>query len=332
MAAQEWLERLRTAEPEVHGPAPDEWYGRLEREHEELGSAIAWLSDNGRASDAVEVCAIVWPYWMDRGHLEEGRALFALALTGDAPSPARARALHGAGVLAFRQGDTEAATACHEGAIDLARASGDKVAEGRALGGLARVELRNADFAAVRRLAEESLTAFAEAGDEMGRSSSTHVLAYVTMMEGDDREAARLFRESLELNRTLGRGDMFPVELANIASCERRLGNLSEAKALADESMRLAAERRSSYMLPYNLVDSGGIALAMGEVDRGVRLLAAGDAAFKATGAVFDPGVVAQFEEDCRAARAALGDGFASVWSEGAALAMDDAVSYALSE
>lgn len=150
------------------------------------------------------------------------------------------------------------------------------------------------------------------------------------MMEGDDREAVRLFRDSLALNRDLGRAEMFPIELANLAACERRLGNLGAAAELALESLRLSAARNSSYMLPYNLIDSGGLALAMGHTERGTKLLAAGAAAFEATGAAMDPGVVRQYDDDRRHAQRELGDRFETLWAEGATMDLSTAVAFAL--
>lgn len=173
-AADEWLTFAGDVRPTLDGPRPDTVYPRLEERQQDLCDAIRWLNDNGRADDAVDICAAVWPFWMERGHLAEGHDLLALSLERSTGGSYRARAYHGLGVLAFRRGDP-AADAHHREALMLARDGGDRVAEGRALGGLARVELRNGDFETARRLAVESLEAFDVAGDDVGRSGSKHV-------------------------------------------------------------------------------------------------------------------------------------------------------------
>ena len=102
---------LEEAAPELKGPTPDAWFDRLEREDDRLRAALEWCLEHdpelGRALGGA-----VWPFWMNRSRIPEGRQWLDRLLaapTVELQTLARARALYGAGTLAFMQGDGEAA-------------------------------------------------------------------------------------------------------------------------------------------------------------------------------------------------------------------------------
>src|SRR5581483_6351244 len=117
------------------------------------------IGDN-RVVGADELLEAAERPWLEEGRIDEGRRTLAELLDRageDAPAASRARALTTAGVLAFRAGDTDAATSAHLQALELARVAGDREAEARAHGGLARVALRAGDFNDTRRHAEAAV-------------------------------------------------------------------------------------------------------------------------------------------------------------------------------
>ncbi len=75
-----------------------------------------------------------------RGHLSEGRERYQAALSREGAARrtgARARALHGAGALAYRQGDYSAARSLYEESVAMARELGDRRGIAGALEGCA---------------------------------------------------------------------------------------------------------------------------------------------------------------------------------------------------
>src|SRR5437762_2456409 len=91
------------------------WLDRTEARHEQLNASLRECVANGSVDRALEVAGAVWPFWLHRGHIAEGREWLA-ALLADArasgATAARARALTGAGNLAFFQADHTAAAQC----------------------------------------------------------------------------------------------------------------------------------------------------------------------------------------------------------------------------
>src|SRR6185436_16443083 len=103
------LELAQRAEHELLGPAQIEWMQRLDAERENLRAARRWAIETADADVELRLSAALWEYWWMRGHLSEGQDALdgALQRSERAPSGARARALHGAGLLTAIRGDLE---------------------------------------------------------------------------------------------------------------------------------------------------------------------------------------------------------------------------------
>ena len=128
--AAHYLAYAEQAEPALHGPAQLAWLERLEREHDNLRAALAWLAECGPAEDGLRLAAALGArvsLWVTRGYLAEGRQRLArlLARPGDPLSRARARALLAAGTLAWAQGDYAAEQGAAEETLAIYRALGD---------------------------------------------------------------------------------------------------------------------------------------------------------------------------------------------------------------
>src|SRR3989449_7255861 len=125
--AERLLAIAAEAEPHLWGSTEATWMDRLEKEHEALRAAFSWFLDHGRGADALELAADLWLFQEKRGHAEEARAWLGKALAApgaEARSVTRARALYGAGILAFRNLDDDTARRALEGWPGLAQEYG----------------------------------------------------------------------------------------------------------------------------------------------------------------------------------------------------------------
>src|SRR5919109_4588653 len=126
--AQRLLVVAREAEPQLTRADADVRLDRLELERDALRAAIDWYAAHGDGDHAVELAGAIWPFWLQRGHVDEGRQLLARALATPhaASSSARAKARRGAGMLAFRQGENDTAEGLFRASIEDARVAGDR--------------------------------------------------------------------------------------------------------------------------------------------------------------------------------------------------------------
>jgi predicted ATPase len=137
-----FLSLAEEAAPKLAGPEQAEWFQRLEEEHENLRAALNWSlktrdgetgshtarmgrgeweiaggSPTPYSRTALLLCGALWRFWFTRGHLSEGLECCSRAFGkpgGGDSTTERAKALNGAGNLAFTQGDRTLARAYHE--------------------------------------------------------------------------------------------------------------------------------------------------------------------------------------------------------------------------
>ena len=93
------------AEATLRGPSPDSWFDRLDAETDGLEAALGWALEHDQ-EQGLSLAGAVWPYWMARGKVKEGRDWLGRLLDASEwgeRTEARAKALYGAGTLAFVQ-------------------------------------------------------------------------------------------------------------------------------------------------------------------------------------------------------------------------------------
>jgi predicted ATPase len=99
------------------GPQQAEWLERLEREHDNLRTALQWSLDPAPAGPDIEMalrlCEALVMFWDVRGLYSEGRAFLeqALARSEGVAASVRARALNAAAIFADNQSDFDQAEA-----------------------------------------------------------------------------------------------------------------------------------------------------------------------------------------------------------------------------
>jgi tetratricopeptide (TPR) repeat protein len=304
----------------------------LEPRHDQLQQALAWFHDNGLPLEALRLASALYVFWMERGHLTQGRErLHQLLEEPDAkePSKVRVRGLNAAAVLAFRQGDNEAARSSLEESLDTARSINDREGEAWALSRLSRVSLRDHDFARVRQRAQASVDIFRDLGDREGEWSPLHVLAYVTMMEGDLDKARTLFEQSIELASFLGRSDQAGGEHQNLGVIETRSGNLDVAFEHYCQALDIGLLRNDTYLLPYVFLGFAAVAAKRGDAERAARLIGVTDRMMESSQMVLDPGDQPDYDHAVELTRESLGDRFQGLVLEGKNLSLQAATDLA---
>src|SRR5213594_917888 len=273
--AQRMLAIAAEAEPHLWASTDATWMDRLEKEYDAHRDAFSWFLDHGRGADALELAADLWLFQQQRGHAEEARAWLAKALAApgaEARSVTRARALYGAGILAFRNLDEESARKAFEECRAIAQEQDYLRLVVRATTGFARLALRRGDTREVRKWSEEALETAREQGEKEDAASPLHMLAAAARVEGDLSRAKAFYRQNLALHRELGRMDTVSVELGNLGALAVLEGNLSEAEPLIRESLEIAYKRGDRYVAPYELIWLGRVALGQGNPTRAATL------------------------------------------------------------
>jgi non-specific serine/threonine protein kinase len=234
-----FLALAEEAEPLLTGAEQKGWLDRLEDEHGNLRSALAWAS-TAHADAALRLAGAVHRFWLMRGHPGEGRRWLDLLLAAepDAQDPAaRAKALRGAGLLALLQTDYPATQALCGKSLAICRALGDRTGMAQSLNALGCVARAQVDLATGRALFEEALSIRRELGDEWGIAATLNNLGTVAHSQGDHSAAKALYEEALQINWKTGDLQYAAVNLLNLGEQAYQQGDHAAARRLLEESL-----------------------------------------------------------------------------------------------
>ncbi len=329
-----FLALAEDAGPKLSGPEQAFWMERLETEHDNLRAALDGCArDEGDAPAGLRLAVALWRFWYVRGYLTEGRRRLEQALRFPVPGAdaLRARALTGAGNLAFAQGDTAAAQARLAECQSLYQALGDREGFADSHLHLGNVFYSQQDYAAAQRHYQDALTLYRELEAEVGIATSLINLGLIDMDQDRYPSAQAFYEEGLALCLKIGNRQYVMNALINLGQLASAQGQSALALARYAEALRVCREFGSRMGYAYALEGMAREAGAVGQFERAGRLWGAAEVAWAEIGAPFPSLGTEEYERNTASARAALGeDGWAQSWAAGRALTTEQAVDYAL--
>lgn len=338
-----YLSRAEEAAPELTGPEQAVWLERLERDLANLRAALGWAREHDQIASGLRLAGALVHFWRVRGYGSEGLGWLAgfiarmgamPAADGDAvPTAVRARAVYGAGMLANGLGDQRQAVPWLERAAALYHAAGEPIGAIHALSALAGVAYDQGDLRdALTRYQECVALARATQDDgELARALGNAGEMYYHL--DDLPRATEYYEESLAVARQSGRVEVEAAQLGNLGNVACRRGDLRRAATLHRQALELKWALGYRRQVAITLEDLAALAAAEGRTERAAHLLGA---ATELRGTIGSPQPVPErraTEQVVAGARTALGaDAWASALAVGRALALSDAVAYALDQ
>ncbi len=217
---------------------------RLEAEHDNLRAALRWYLETGVEPGALRLAGALWRFWFLRGHLTEGRRWLQRSLSSDAdgtPGP-RAKALHGAAVLAAFQSDLPAAMELCEESLALATELGDGIGIADALAARGGIERMGGAYAGANTDFETALGRYRDTGDRSGAARMVCQLGSVAWAEGAGARAQQLFQDSLGASRETGDLPVSIQALSGLGLLALHRGEDAAAERLLREAVVLAGD------------------------------------------------------------------------------------------
>jgi predicted ATPase/class 3 adenylate cyclase len=321
-----------TAAPNLFGADQKMWLDRLELDHDNFRDALDWCVAQNDAERANGLAASLWRFWQMRGHLHEGRARLTtiLAMPESVRYPeARARALEGAGGIAYWQGDMPAAQAFYDECLDLRRSGDD------------RRELANAFYNAsfprmVDRsalemsegLLEQALPIYRELGDEAGISGCQWAIGNLLYFRKSYHDAIPALDEGIELFRKAGNHFGLGWALHTRALCALRIGDVTGGRNYVTEALGLFSKAGDLSGMALMLDDASEVAMMEGDRPGALQLASAAAAHQATVGAGL--GSVLNLEEPRSRREDVVGEADERAWAQGQAMTIEQAVAFAL--
>jgi predicted ATPase/class 3 adenylate cyclase/transcriptional regulator with XRE-family HTH domain len=340
------LALVEAAEPHLQGAEHDAtWLAQLEAEHDNLRAVLRWAQ---QAEDQQEVglrlVAGVWPLWAMHGRVSEGRSWLERFLapaqgvawhTAGTPAVVRAKALAGAGLFAFAQGDYAWATVLQEERLVLCRELEDRLGIAQALNAMGILAEMQGEYARATDLLEESLALLRDLDDRPTLAEALLYLGITASRQGDYARATGLLEESLALSRDLSIKRLIGHALSVLGLVALDQVNYARATVLLEESLALFGDVGYKWGIAWCLEGLAQVAAAPGAapaaLERAGRFLGTAAALRAALGVPLAPIDHESYERTVAALRASLGDAAWQVaWDEGWAQTVEQAIASAL--
>ncbi len=245
------------------------WLERLEREHENLRTALAWCAEAPeRAEAGLRLAGELGLFWITRGHFTEGLAHLERALEREEAqtrTPARALALAGVGHIVRHQGDQSRAGALYAESESIYRELGDAPGLATIVANLGILAFEQGDHDRARRLTEEALSFYTDLGHRWGVARAQTLLGNIMRRQGDYEQARQLLEAGLALHRELEDKQGLAMSLAALGMVASEQGDLQRASGLYEERLRLAREMGDRHSIAQGLLNLGHIAHEEGD-------------------------------------------------------------------
>ena len=330
-----FLQFAEEAEPHLLTADQAEWIERLGVEHGNLQLALERSAESPEAVEhGLRLAGALLRYWEVRSHLQEGREHYSALLArpeSAARNRARAKALAGAGRLAWCQDDIDDARVLHGEAISIFREIGDENAAAFQEALLGFVEWSADDRAAAGIHFEAAAVIGRERGDERVLAAALSGLGTLLNANGDHAQARAIKEQSLATYR--GLGDKWIVGLMSwsLSRAVIALRDFPAAAALLSECAAIGEALGNEWTVPYVLEGFGDIAIEQDAASRAARLYGAAAVVRERMGLALAPSDRPVHEHALARMHAALPpEEFEQAWQAGRALAPDEALRLAL--
>jgi predicted ATPase len=325
------VETIRDALPGPEHRAAGE---RLDRERDEIRSAIDWAVQTDDAQAAARLLGSLFIYWWSRGLLpmthELAEQAAALPSAARLPPYASALLLGARGMSMVATGRAAQAEPLLRRAAQNATALDNRRLRAYALFGLGGALVGTAVGEAGQRL-DDAARDFRALGDSWGLALTLSTRGQLALLAGDQEAARAMHEEALAAARAIGNDQIEAQVLDMLGLAAAAGGDLPAARdryaAAAELHLRLLDYEGSAY----GLSGLAGLALAQGRAPAAARLLGASGHARQVIGVVIWPGLQSMADDLAAAVTSALGPAaFEAAAAAGARLRVPDALRYGL--
>ena len=330
------------AAAQLNGDAQRAWLERFEHAHDNIRVALDRAGARADGETAINLAFSTWRFWQKRGHLYEARRrLDAMAATewSRRDLTLRARLMEALGGVAWWQGDIVAMAPAYREAADIWRGLDDRAELANALynysfaytvptspGSLA--DPTGEGLAALN----EALAIYRELGDDRGEANVLWGMGNMRYFSNQIDPGSEDMRLALEKFRKVGDRTMEAWTLHMLGGALLRGQRLDESRELLRSALRTFYEASDAAGITLVLDDLSSQAIGDGDNDRAGRLWGAARSLATTTGATLASVVDEQIESGVRfnVRKVLPPDRLEALAAEGAALALDDLVAYAL--
>ena len=234
-----YLAVVERAAPELVSADLIAWLDRLDREHDNIRTALEWAAGPDQSEHLLRMVTSLTLFYEYRGHLGSGGRWFsrALAAVEDAePTVVHARALWGAAHVAVYGDDLETAAQRAPEALAMAEAVGDEWAMARALNTIGYLQMWSEPEAA-RAALQQSVELGQQIGDDWAVADGLKMITVAWLFQEDHQGVRQAFDDLLRVASRLGNDFFIAWYHAGIGWLALRQGDFDTARHELDLSI-----------------------------------------------------------------------------------------------
>lgn len=225
----------------IGGPNQKPWLDRLDAERGSIRSICEWAIQVHEPDIVLSLSAVLWPFWVQRGNLAEGRDLLqrALASPGMADEALRANSVFRLGNLAFELHDYVSARKAFGECLGIWQRVGDEDGIACAQNGLGLIDREMGSYDNASARIRSAMNIWQALHDEFSVAIAQYNLGMVALWVGDVHDAtsylSKAVSQYLQLNN-VDQAAFTNVRLGQTACLESRI---DDAQALFRESLEV---------------------------------------------------------------------------------------------
>jgi predicted ATPase/transcriptional regulator with XRE-family HTH domain len=318
------------AEPALRRSGQLAWHRTLDAELPNLRQAFGWSLQRDDAERALRLAGAMWMFWLWQGGFAEGRRWLtdALGLPSARYPAARAKALWGAGWLAYHQGDYRDTAALANTLLDLAPHTGHRLDQRNGLTLRAMADMADGRHRQAISAFEQGLKICRRLGEPWPLATSALNLGTALMHAGDLEQAEVLLAEARARYQDLGDDAYHARATRHLATCRLLRGQSRAAAELLRTWLVLPPGSGGDWDMAESLEELALIHAATGDPRRAAMLAAAAAAVRERTSTrphPFDQALAEPYLTLARADRNAWNSG----WQAGTSMPPGDVIELA---
>jgi len=233
-----FLRFAEQAEPKLRSAEQIEWLERVETEHDNMRTALAWSLESGKSESALQLAGALAYFWVLRGYFSEGQRWLEDALT-----------------LSEREQSKKVA------AGKYIPTHTEKAQRAKALYGTGTPDFAAMNVKRARTVVEESLRLWRELGDKWWMAVALELAALLVATDDNMQTSRAYLEEGVSLAREVE--DPWPL-----ATCLIRLGDhlkptdMAMARRYLEEGVAVARSVGDKSVLSEGLRELGSVYLA----------------------------------------------------------------------
>jgi predicted ATPase/DNA-binding SARP family transcriptional activator len=282
-----YLDLAEQAEPQLDGPEPAVWLGRMDSELDNFRAALMWSLDKDVAI-SLRLASALARFWIFQARLSEGRDWLEQAITRSEKKKDRFLALRGKALsaaceMAWCQGDSKKGIALGEQSVEIFRQVDDRRGLANALRSLGQATLSFQDSTMTLPLLEESITLYRSTNDDIALNRA---LIYISwkLFDADISSAHSTAEECFQIAQKSGSINHLAAAHRLLAIVQFNQGNIDNAVSHLNKSQKLFEQAGNKVFVP-NIIELIGWGLfLLGQYDKAKRHIYKGLTLWRAMG------------------------------------------------